>query len=1236
MTAWNPRANDLFLKALELHSPAERQTYLDGACAGNPALRAQVEALLQADAQAGSFLASPAVGRAAPLAREEQGQRGVVTVDAPIRERLGTVIGSYKLLEQIGEGGFGVVFLAEQQQPVRRKVALKLLKPGMDTRQVVARFEVERQALALMDHPNIAQVFDGGETPTGRPYFVMELVKGVPITDYCDQNRLSIRQRLELFAHVCQAVQHAHQKGIIHRDIKPSNVLVTQQDGQVIVKVIDFGIAKALGQQLTDKTLYTGFAEVIGTPLYMSPEQAGMSSLDIDTRSDIYSLGVLLYELLTGTTPFDRARLKEVGFDELRRIIREEEPAKPSTRLSTVGQAATTASEKRQSDPRKLSRMLRGELDWVVMKALEKDRDRRYETASAFAADVERYLHDEPVQARPPSAWYRFRKFTRRNKRTLAVAALIVAAVIAMGGIIGRNSWDKFLRDAGIEREVKLAQAESRDLQGHGKWQEALTAAEKAQAALASGEGSEDLRQRVQARLGEMRMLVRLESIWLRKGVWQEQQIGVRRIGSRTYYDPGKAGKWSRADPRVEIELAKAFDEFGIPVEKLEVEEAVRRIRLSGIAVELAVVLDDWADWRKAVRPRTDTSWKRLIAVARAADPDKWRTRLRDALEQNDRNALEQLATEEAAVSQPVVSQIVLANILIWRTRVPDTGIAFLRKAQRQHPGEFWINLYLANSLREHRRPKDLDDAVRFFQAAAAVRPQSAEVWLNLGCVLLDKGDLDEAIAVCRKAISLDPNCYLAHVNLGNALDEKALYEEAIAAYKKAIRIRPKDISAHINLGIALSKQKKFDKAIAVLKHAIELHNDDASAYYNLGVVLWDKKDTAAAIPYFKKAVRLEPNDFPIRMALAQALYEAGHRDQALAAYREAFRRRPKDAATLHMLGAALSNRGLHEEAVIAYREGFQLEGQDAHSLFEISLALKDKGLLDKAIAASRESIRLAPKGMTYYNLGCLYLRLGAYEEAITANQEAVSLMPDYAQAHCNLGHALRGAGRYPEALVELKRGHELGSAQPGWRFPSAQWVKECERLLEKADAQQDPATQGSDQLARILRGELQPVDAGERAEFARLCQAHGYNATAARLSAAGFDDLGAPARYLAACAAALAGTGQGKDAAKLDAKERARWRGQALAWLRPDLERMQTKLKKEPQRWRTRVLAELRYWQTDPRLATVREESALARLPEAERAAWRQFWAEVRLFQRRLESAAENREEEAGGRIHE
>src|SRR5262245_46368101 len=384
-------AKDIFLAALDKSMPADRAAYLESVCGTDLALRRQVEVLLAAHDEPDSRLDQPP--RLIDSSLEMTSLSG--TTASP-----GTQIGPYKLLEQIGEGGMGLVFVAEQTEPVRRRVALKIIKPGMDSKQVIARFEAERQALAMMDHPNIARVLDAGTTENSRPYFVMELVRGMPITDYCDKARLEPRKRLELFSTVCQAVQHAHQKGIIHRDLKPSNVMVTLHDGTPVAKVIDFGIAKATQGKLTDQTLFTAFEQFIGTPAYMSPEQAEMSGLDIDTRSDIYSLGVLLYELLTGETPFDKDTLSKVSFDEMRRIIREEEPPRPSQRVSTLtAQAISTASQQRSLDERQLTRAVCGELDWIVMKSLEKDRNRRYESASAFAADVQRYLKDEPVHA---------------------------------------------------------------------------------------------------------------------------------------------------------------------------------------------------------------------------------------------------------------------------------------------------------------------------------------------------------------------------------------------------------------------------------------------------------------------------------------------------------------------------------------------------------------------------------------------------------------------------------------------------------------------------------------------------------------------------------------------------------------------------------------------------------------------------------------------------------------------
>jgi serine/threonine protein kinase/tetratricopeptide (TPR) repeat protein len=481
---------DLFLAALDHADPAARAVFLDRACAGDAILRGQVEELLRAHEAAGSFLEKH------PAPPRQTGAYASADEEPASPEAVGSQVGPYRLLQKLGEGGMGAVWVAEQTEPVKRRVALKVIKPGMDSAQVLRRFEAERQALAMMDHQNIAKVFDAGTTDAGRPYFVMELVHGVPITRYCDELNLSIRERLELFVPVCNAIQHAHQKGIIHRDVKPSNVLVCMQDGKPIAKVIDFGVAKALHQRLTEQTLFTEIGAVVGTVEYMAPEQAEMSPLGVDTRADVYGLGVLLYELLTGSTPLDRKRLRRAAYAEMMRIIKEEEPPRPSTRLSESKESLPSLAAQRRTEPAKLAREVRGELDWIVMRALEKDRTRRYETATGLGRDVQRYLADEPVEACPPSRAYRLRKLVRKNRAPVAVGATI-ATLLLLGVLVSTflamramRAQEAALRERDAAEQARQAeeqqreQAEAQRKRAEGSERQAAGAANEAKAVL--------------------------------------------------------------------------------------------------------------------------------------------------------------------------------------------------------------------------------------------------------------------------------------------------------------------------------------------------------------------------------------------------------------------------------------------------------------------------------------------------------------------------------------------------------------------------------------------------------------------------------------------------------------------------------------------------------------------------------------------------------------------------------
>jgi serine/threonine protein kinase/cytochrome c-type biogenesis protein CcmH/NrfG len=1017
----------IFNVARQIGLPDARAEYLRQACGADSALRERVQVLLNAYEEQASFLESPP-----PVG-------GAATTDQPASEPPGTVIGPYKLIEEIGEGGMGTVWMAQQTEPVKRLVALKLIKPGMDSKQVIARFEAERQALALMDHPNIAKVLDGGTTPSGRPYFVMDLVKGVPITRYCDEHRLTPRQRLELFLPVCQAVQHAHQKGIIHRDLKPSNVLVALYDGKPVPKVIDFGVAKAAGQSLTDKTLVTGFGNIVGTLEYMSPEQAEVNQLDIDTRSDVYSLGVLLYELLAGSPPFTRKELEKGGLLEMLRVIREQEPSKPSTKLSRAEGLPTLATN-RGTEPAKLTRLVRGELDWVVMRALEKDRNRRYETANAFALDVQRYLADEAVQACPPSLGYRFKKFARRNKRALGGAGVLaVALLVAVGAIAGSVGWtlrDQEARRAKLAGQLDLILDEVEQYQAEQKWPEALAAARKAEALLAGGGGGATLEGKVNEALADLNLVRRLEGIRM-----------------------AHAGQGGRRFEWAAHAYAAAFRDAGVDLDRMSTDEVVRRLRArKQVAPALAVILDEWSLCRTLSRDAQGA--RSVAAVARGLDPDPLRRQVREALAQIDVKTyriadakaietLERLAASPDLVRQPPPTLCLLGVALSYGTGKPKQGIAVLREAHAQHPGDFWVNAMLAWNLR-FQGPDHQDEALGFYRAALALRPDSGWIWLCIGLIHdQHRRKPDEAIACYKKGVALDPRnpwihnalagvhkaqnrldestacsqkavaCFresikhdakydpFAHFTLANILRDQGKLDEAVACYKNAIAINATMAEPHSNLGGVLRRQKKFDEAVTSYRRAIEINPKNASGYSGLGVALLerhlaarDPKSGEKTVAAFRQAVALDPNHAYSQYVFGVALMESKKVDEALAAFRKAVELDPKrvDAHTnlAWVLATASDPRLLDPQAALAHaRKAVELQPQTPNHWSNLGVALLRTGDAKGAVEALEKADQMWKGGDHQHRffLAMAYGHVGEKDKARQAHEQGVRWM---------------------------------------------------------------------------------------------------------------------------------------------------------------------------------------------------------------------------------------------------
>ena len=1039
--------SQVFTDALKLATPAQRAAYLDRACAGDPALRAAVDCLLRAHDRDPDFLERPIETLSGTLAATTAGAR------LP-PEPIGLVIaGRYKLFEEIGEGGMGTVWMAQQHEPVKRLVAIKLIKPGMDSRQVLARFEAERQALALMDHPNIAKVFDAGAVPDGRPFFAMELVKGVPITKYCDDHRLPPRERLELFVPVCHAIQHAHQKGIIHRDLKPSNVLVALYDDKPVPKVIDFGVAKATGQQLTDETLHTGFGAVVGTVEYMSPEQATFNQLDIDTRSDVYSLGVLLYELLTGTTPLDRARLKETPLLELMRIVREDDTVPPSTRLGTAESLPAIAAN-RGLEPRKLSGLVRGELDWIVMTALEKDRSRRYATANSLATDLQRYLTDEPVLACPPSAGYRMRKFAWRNRGRLAVAAGMFLAITVMAASIGWAVGDRVARRAAAEAQVRASLHTARAWIAENKLVSAREKLAEARAHLVgTGSALDDLAAEVAAVEAELDRYQQFLDL-IDRGYQAEITPALEPLLPADD-SSGNAERRVRSTrtvgrrPAAAVPfLLEALRRYGV----LEVDDWTRSLegRILGksqveqirrLAYETLIWLADDIVRRKRGHPSgeilsEEAAARQALIYLDRAEGVQTPTHALQTLRARCRKVLgDNLWAQKHIHLMNVNPATTALDHYLWGQAACDSGqlaeaVEAFEAALRLDPTHYWSLMRLGQCLTDlGRSPEDFAAAVRVFTGCILKRPDHAHAYSCRGVAYARLQRYPEAEADHARAIELDPRHAFAWTGPAAVYNDLGRLAQALQDSSRAIELDPEYADGWNTRGIAYHRLAQPAKALADLLKAVELNPKHAHAWHNCGIVHNRLGQSGEAVADFTKAIELDPT-------FASAWYGRGNSHARLAQHANAVADFTKAVELDPLFWKAWYNRGnshhklrRQNEALADFSKAIELEPTFAAAWYNRGLTYNRLDQPDKAVADLSKAIELIPnKADTWCDRGVAHNKLRQPAKALADYSKAIELDPTFVRAWYNRGNVHYGLGQLDKAVADYSKAIELDS----------------------------------------------------------------------------------------------------------------------------------------------------------------------------------------------------------------